>query len=47
MWMLAHLVDYHMQGQLHISLLDYIDFMRRARWKVDLRPARRTAVETT
>ena len=44
MWMLAHLVDYHMQGKRRISLLYYIDFMLRARWKADSRPTRRTAV---
>jgi len=44
MWMLAHLVDYHMQGQRRISLLGYIDFMRRSRWKADSRPTRCTAV---
>jgi len=44
MWMLAHLVDYHIQGQRRISLLDYIDFMRQARWKADSRSTRRTAV---
>ena len=38
MWMLAHLVDYHMQGKRRISLLYYIDFMLRARWKADPRP---------
>jgi len=44
MWMLAHLVKYHMQGQCRISLLDYTNFMRRARWKADSRPTRHTAV---
>ena len=44
MWMLAHLVDYHIQGQRRISLLDYIDFMRQVRWKADSRPTRPTAV---
>ena len=43
-WMLAHLVNYHMQGKRRISLLDYIEFMRRARWKADSPPTRRTAV---
>jgi len=42
--MLAHLVNYHMQEQRRISLLDYIDFMPRARWKPDSRQTRRTAV---
>jgi len=44
MWMLAHLVDCHMQGQRRISLLDYIYFMQRGRWKADSRPTRRTTV---
>jgi hypothetical protein len=44
MWMLAYLVNYHMQGQCHISLLDYIDFMRQARWKADSCPTQHTAV---
>ena len=44
MWILAHLVDYHIQGQRRISLLDYIDFMRWACWKADSRPTRCTAV---
>jgi len=33
LWLLAHLVMYRMQQQRHLSLLDYIDFLRRARWK--------------
>jgi len=33
LWLLAHLVLYRMQQQRHLSLLDYIDFLRRARWK--------------
>jgi len=37
-WLLALLVAYHIQGQRRISLLDYMDFMRRARWKADSRP---------
>ena len=36
MWMLAHLVDYHVQGQRRISLLDYIDFMRRPHERLTL-----------
>jgi len=43
MWLLAHLVDYHTQGQRRISLVDYMDFMRRARWKTDTRPTGRAA----
>ena len=33
-----------MQGQGRISLLDYIDFMRRARLKADSRPTRSNTV---
>jgi hypothetical protein len=44
MWILAHLVNCHMQGQRRKSLLDYIDFMRRVRWKADSRPNRHTNV---
>ena len=32
LWILAHFVSYRMQ-QRQLSLTDYIDFMRRARWK--------------
>jgi hypothetical protein len=34
-WMLAHMVWYNMQTKRHVSLQDYYDFMRRARWKED------------
>jgi hypothetical protein len=44
MWMIAHLVNYHMQGQRRKSLVDYIDFMRRAWWKADSRTARQKTV---
>jgi len=44
MWLLAHLVDYHIQGQRRISLLDYMDYMRRARWKTDSCPTGCAAV---
>ena len=43
-WMIAHLVNYHMQGQRCKSLVDYIDFMRRARWKADSRTVQQKAV---
>ena len=33
LWLLAHLFMYRMQQQRHLSLLDYIDFLRRANWK--------------
>ena len=44
MWMISQLVNYHMQGQRRKSLEDYIDFMRRARWKAESRTARQKAV---
>jgi hypothetical protein len=36
-WMIAHLVTYHIQGQRCKSLMDYMDYMRTARWKADPR----------
>jgi len=33
LWLLAHLVMCRMQQQRHLSLLDYIEFLRRVRWK--------------
>jgi len=33
LWLLAHIVMCWMQQQRHISLLNNIDFLRRARWK--------------
>jgi hypothetical protein len=33
LWTLAHLVYYRMRGRRRQSLLDYIDYLRRARWK--------------
>jgi hypothetical protein len=44
LWILAHLIDYHTQGQRRISLLDYTNFMRRAPRKPETSPTRRTAV---
>ena len=35
LWMLAHMVWYRMQGRRRQSVLDYCDFMRRARWKTE------------
>jgi hypothetical protein len=32
-WILAHLICYRMQTQRRQSLLDYRDYMRKARWK--------------
>ena len=33
LWLLPNLVTYRTQQQRHLSLLDYIDFLRRVRWK--------------
>ena len=33
-WILAHLVAYRLQSQRCLSLLDYMDFLRRARWRL-------------
>ena len=33
-WILAHLVAYRLQSQRRLSLLDYMDFLRRARWRL-------------
>ena len=40
LWTLAHLVWYCLQGQRRQSILDYIDFLRRSRWKAYQRPHR-------
>jgi hypothetical protein len=32
-WIIAHLIFYLMQTRRRQSLMDYIDYMRRARWK--------------
>jgi len=33
LWIMAHIVQYRLLTQRRTSLLDYVDFMRRARWK--------------
>jgi len=33
-WILAHLVAYRLQSQRRLSLLDYMDFLRRVRWRL-------------
>ena len=33
-WILAHLVAYSLQSSRRLSLLDYMDFLRRARWRL-------------
>ena len=40
-WILVHLVAYRLQTQRHLSLLDYMDFLKRARWKGYHRTSRR------
>ena len=40
LWIMAHFVHYRL-SQRRLSLLDYVDFMRRARWKL-YQQARRT-----
>jgi hypothetical protein len=40
---MAHIVQYRLLTQRRLSLLDYVDFMRRARWKL-YRHARRPRV---
>ena len=42
--MIAHLVEYRMQRQRRLSLSDYIDFLRRARWKDYQKAARQQIV---
>jgi hypothetical protein len=37
-WILAHLVFYRVQASQRLSLKDYMDFLRRARWKQHQRP---------
>jgi hypothetical protein len=34
LWILAHLTGYRLQDSKRLSLLDYMNFMRRARWKL-------------
>jgi hypothetical protein len=43
-WMIAHLITYHTQGQRRKLLMDYMDYMRRARWKADPRTTRQKIV---
>jgi hypothetical protein len=40
LWTLPHLVWYRIQGRRRQSLIDYIDFMRRSRWKAYQHPKR-------
>jgi hypothetical protein len=34
LWILAHFVHYRLQAHRRLSLVDYMDFLRRARWKL-------------
>jgi hypothetical protein len=34
LWVLAHLVQYHLHTHRRLSLLDYMDFLRRSSWKL-------------
>ena len=34
LWIMAHFVQYRFLTQRRLSLLDYMDFLRRARWKL-------------
>jgi hypothetical protein len=34
LWIIAHLVDYRLQSSRRLSLKDFMEFLRRARWKV-------------
>jgi hypothetical protein len=43
LWVLAHLVHYRLQAHRRLSLLEYMDFLRRVRWKL-YRQARRPLV---
>jgi hypothetical protein len=43
-WIMAHLVAYRLQTQRRLTLSDYMDFMKRARWKVYHRTTRRPTV---
>ena len=40
LWIMAHLVHYRLLTQRRLSLLDYVDCMRRARWKLYQHPCR-------
>ena len=40
LWIIAHLVYYRTQRRHQLTLADYADFLRRARWKAYLLPHR-------
>jgi hypothetical protein len=41
LWIMAHLIHYRLQNCRRLSLLDYMDFLKRARWKAYHRTLRR------
>jgi hypothetical protein len=40
LWLLVHHTQYMLSHGTHLSLQDYMDFLRRARWKLYQREAR-------
>jgi hypothetical protein len=44
LWILAHLVVYRTQVGHDLSFEDYMDFLRRAKWKTDSWPSGRRMV---
>ena len=44
LWVLAHLVYYSKHNRTYLSLTDYADFLRRARWKTYQRARRQERV---
>jgi hypothetical protein len=40
LWKMAHLVFYRMLASQRLSMKDYMDFLRRARWKLNQRPTK-------
>jgi len=43
-WIVAHLVAYRLQAQRSLSLTDYMDFLKRARWKEYQRATKKPTV---
>ena len=43
-WIIAHLVEYRMQRKKRLTLSDYIDFLRRAKWKAYQKSSRQHMV---
>ena len=43
-WILAHPVEYRMQRKRRLTLNEYIDFLRRAKWKAYLKSPRQHSV---